>query len=129
VELIEFRVLGDPLPKQSFRATRGGGFTDPRIKAWQNTVSWEARRVMVDRLPLEGLLVAELTFFRRTAQRVDLDNLSKAALDGMQGVVFLDDTQVHQLRAMKLLGAPEPMLKAIVWQPGREYFVMPDWSV
>ena len=126
-QIVQFRVLGDPLPKQSFRATRGGGFTDPRIKAWQNTVSWEARRVMAGRQPLEGRLAAELTFFRRTLGAVDLDNLSKAALDGMQGIVFLDDKQIYQLRAMKLHRAPEPMLKAIIWKPDPQYFEMPEW--
>jgi len=96
-ELISFFVEGEPRAKQSFRVSgRGRGFTPARVKAWQSDVGWNAqlamRRLgMID--PLEGNLTVELTFFLGNARKVDSDNLSKAVMDGLNGIPWIDDQQ------------------------------------
>lgn len=94
---ITFFVPGIPRAKQSFRvAGHGRGFTPARVKAWQSDIGWAAQLHMralgmVD--PLPGNLIVHLTFFLKNACRVDLDNLAKAAQDGMNGIVWVDDQQ------------------------------------
>jgi len=95
--MIAFFVEGEPRAKQSFRVSgRGGGFQPARIKAWQSDVGWAAQQAirqigMLD--PLEGNLTVELTFILGDKRRIDLDNLSKAVQDGLNGITWLDDQQ------------------------------------
>jgi Holliday junction resolvase RusA-like endonuclease len=95
---ITFFVEGVPRAKQSFRASRNGGhgFTPAYIKAWQADVGWAGQQAMralglVD--PFEGNLTVTLMFFLPDLRRIDLDNLSKAVQDGLNGVVWGDDKQ------------------------------------
>jgi len=88
-----------PLPKQSFRYTKGGGYTDANVRAWQECVAWQAKALCSE--PGDGIYEVELVFYRYQKHRVDLDNLSKAVLDAMNGVVWVDDAQVHKLTIEK----------------------------
>jgi Holliday junction resolvase RusA-like endonuclease len=97
IPLISFFVPGEPRAKQSFRvAGRGRGFTPARVKAWQSDVGWAAQlrmraMGMVD--PIGGNLTVRITFFLKTARKVDLDNLAKCVQDGLNGIVWYDDQQ------------------------------------
>ena len=103
--MIAFRVYGNPVPKQSFRYVKGGGYTSPRVTAWQSTVTLSAVQAMRGADPLEGELSVSLVFFLPDKRRRDLDNLSKAVLDAMNRVVYTDDQQITALRIIKLFGA------------------------
>jgi len=93
---IEFHVGGNPLPKQSFKKGRNND-TPARTKAWQDAVGWAAKEAMKGKEPFGGDLCAELRFVRSDKRRVDLDNLSKAVLDGCNEIVWKDDKQVFVL--------------------------------
>jgi Holliday junction resolvase RusA-like endonuclease len=98
---IIFLVDGEPKPKQSYRAVKGGGYTDPRVKAWQQTVAIRAREAMQGREPLTGPVSMRVVFVLGNRRRVDLDNLNKGVSDAMNGIVFVDDTQVVSLHLVK----------------------------
>lgn len=104
---IEFFVPGEPRAKQSFRVSgRGRGFTPARVKAWQADVGWVAQQMMrAKRMmdPLTGNLIVSLDFQLGNARRVDLDNLSKAVLDGLNGICWEDDRQVFALHLVKVV--------------------------
>lgn len=101
--LLSFAMTGNPLPKQSFRVREGGkgGYRDPRITRWQNEVSWRAKIAMQGREPFSGPLEVWIEFYRGNDARVDLDNLSKAALDSCNNIVWDDDQQVISLHLYK----------------------------
>ena len=96
MNLINFRILGDPVPKQSFVfASRGRSHMKPRAREWQETVASTAR-VFYREDPLEIPLSVEMEFYVQK-DRADLDNLCKAVLDGLQGIIFKNDRQVKRL--------------------------------
>lgn len=100
-DALTFFVPGTPLPKQSTRFDGNGhAHTDPRIKAWQNTVAQMAR-LSFRGDPDPGPVEVGLIFIRPRAS-ADIDNLSKLVLDGLQGVIFKDDKQVMELHLRKV---------------------------
>jgi Holliday junction resolvase RusA-like endonuclease len=101
--MVSFFVPGQPVPKQSFQYTRnGGGFTDPRARAWETVVAWYAKDAMHGEQPLAGDLRVELVFLLPDRRRRDWDNLSKAVMDAMNKIVFRDDSQVTEVFVQKV---------------------------
>lgn len=93
---ISFFVASEPRAKQSFRVGHRGGYTPARIKAWQADVGWAGQQAMRQcgfEGPLQGNLTVELVFILGNLRRIDLDNLSKAVQDGLNGIVWDDDKQ------------------------------------
>lgn len=112
-EVGNFFVPGEPRAKQSFRVTHKGkktaGFQPARLRSWQEAVAWEAKLAgfKPDNL-LAGEIGVSLTFYLPTRRKIDLDNLSKAVLDGMNGVVYEDDQQTVELRIRKFYRPSAP---------------------
>lgn len=109
--MIQFFVDGEPVPKQSFRVVekRSGkthGYADPRVVAWQDAIGYAANL----RFPemLTDKLSVTLAFFLSNNKVVDLDNLSKAVLDGLKGIAFKDDCQVYKLVLSKQVNKSKP---------------------
>jgi len=103
-----FFVEGTPRPKQSFRYSKKGHYIPARVRAWQDAVAWAAQQEMAGDEPMEGELSVSLTFYRPNKVRCDLDNLSKAVLDAMNGIVYEDDKQVVDLKLVKLYSKEYP---------------------
>ena len=86
-----------PLPKQSYRASGKGGYTEQRIKDWQEAVTWAAKTAMIEAglfVDSRNLFALTVTFYRRGGWAVDTDNMVKAIRDGCNGIVWRDDEQV-----------------------------------
>jgi len=99
---IRFSVDGTPVPKQSYRARKGGGYTDPRVKQWQASVAEYANLAMRDTDMLTGDVRVSLYFMLPNRIRRDLDNLAKGVCDGMRGIVYKDDSQIVYLQLEKV---------------------------
>lgn len=97
--MIRLFIPGDPIPKQSFRYSHTGGYTDPRVTAWQSSIQYHAEKegVTLATKPVKVILL----FLLKDRRRRDLDNLSKAVLDALNGVAWKDDTQVVDLHILK----------------------------
>jgi Holliday junction resolvase RusA-like endonuclease len=101
---ISFFVSGHPVPKQSFVYDgHGHGHSKPEVKAWQSIIRWRVGEDM--RLSnyevIIGPLELELSFVLLDKRRRDLDNLSKAVCDALNGLLYLDDSQIVKLTITK----------------------------
>ena len=103
---ITFFVKGEPVPKQSFRKTRNGGYIDPRVTAWADAVGYEAKQHVTEIITTH--VSVRMNFYLSNNRRVDCDNLSKNVLDGLKGIVFNDDSQVHKLVITKTVRKENP---------------------
>lgn|SRR5574343_832218 len=114
---IYFQAFGVPVPKQSFRYTKNGGYIEPRVKNWQTVVSLAARQAVAQIpgmwMPYTGELVVTLIFTLPTRRRVDCDNLSKNVLDSLTGLLWNDDSQVIDLHIRKQYGNPPGVAVAV----------------
>jgi len=119
-----FHVDLDPVPKGRPRFSKVGGFvrsyTPKKTSDYEASVREAAQQAMT-REPLETPLAAFLYFrlpipksyskkriaaclsgLERPTKKPDLDNLAKSVLDGLNGVVYKDDSQLVSLHIIKV---------------------------
>ena len=122
---IMFTVYGTPTPKGRPRfSTRGKfpvAFTPEKTKTYETEVGMMAKAAMGASEPLEGALEAFIyvTFpvpasyskkrteaclsdVEKHTKKPDLDNVVKICLDGMNGIVYRDDSQITSLHSTKV---------------------------
>jgi len=125
--MVRFMVLGTPVPKGRPRFARRGKFVStysPKTTVdYETKVSESAKLAMGASEPLEtpvGAYIyitlpvpasyskkrteACLSGLEKPTKKSDIDNYCKALFDGMNGIVFLDDSLVVSLHATKVYG-------------------------
>ena len=119
-----FRVYGEPVAKGRPRFTRQGRtYTPKKTHDYESEVAKMAKAAMGSSEPLETPVAvyvyvtfpipqssskkrseACLSGFEKHTKRPDLDNCVKAVTDGMNGVVYKDDSQIVSIHATKVYG-------------------------
>jgi len=121
-----------PLAKQSYRSTKAGFSYQPKdIVDFKNAVRWLAKKQLPDIQQSASAFHVELIFvFRRPestkkalksqidefnalivkTSKPDVDNLTKAILDALNGIVWIDDAQVCELHVTKGLGKQDKII-------------------
>ena len=121
---ITLTIAGEPVPKARARVTKTGiAYTPAKTRRWEQTAAIMAQAEMRGQQPIEGPLEVTVLAqwqppqswpaWKRNAALIsgightakpDADNIAKAALDAIQGVVFRDDSQVTGLIVRKSYG-------------------------
>ncbi len=115
---------GEPVPKGRPRFAKGHVYTPARTAAYERALGWAAKAVMGNRKPLEGPLRLSVTAFMgipqswpmtrhldalagliRPVGKPDWDNFGKVASDAIQGIAYLDDSQIVTGTVSKLYAA------------------------
>jgi Holliday junction resolvase RusA-like endonuclease len=122
---IHFQVEGDPKGKGRPRFSRVGNFTkvytDKQTLTYEAMIATFAKQAMGGTEPLKTpvsvflyvrLPVPQsypkkrregcLSGLEKPCKKPDIDNIAKTYLDAMNGVIFVDDTQVIDLHVKKL---------------------------
>ena len=122
--VVTFTVDGDPVPKGRPRFARRGQFvqtyTDAKTIDYETHVAMRARHAIGSTKPLEGALSVFL-YLRYTVpesyskkrkeaclrgleypKRIDIDNVYKSVTDAMNGIVYLDDSQIVEAHIKKV---------------------------
>ena len=125
--MVNFMVEGTPVPKGRPRFARRGKFVStysPKTTVdYETKVSEAAKLAMGSSEPLETPVGAYiyitlpipasyskkrkqdcLSGQERPTKKSDIDNYCKAVFDGMNGIVFLDDSQIVSLHSTKVYG-------------------------
>lgn len=101
-----FTVPGNPVPKARPRVVDGHAYTERCTAEYEEAVRMTAHATIPH--PLKVPVRVSLIFWRGTHRRCDLDNLIKAALDGLNGVAFKDDDLVYDIHAAKGVDTANP---------------------
>jgi Holliday junction resolvase RusA-like endonuclease len=121
-----------PLAKQSFKTTKTGHSYQPKdIVDFKNAVRWIARAQAPQLSQSDKPFHVELVFsFRRPEStkkplktqidefnalvvkttKPDVDNLTKAILDALNGIIWIDDAQVCELHVTKGIGKQDKII-------------------
>lgn len=121
--VVTFTVDGDPVPKGRPRFARRGQFvqtyTDAKTISYETHVAMKARQAIGSSEPLKGALSVFLylryavpsSYSKKRKEdclkglefpkRIDLDNVYKSITDAMNGIVYLDDSQIVEAHIKK----------------------------
>ena len=113
--MIDLVIHGKPVGKARPRFSRRGNkvvtFTPRETQIYEQNIKALAQVAMLGKAMLEGPVKVTITAYfshkKKTGwhiSRPDIDNVVKAVLDGLNGVVFADDAVVAQLVASKHYG-------------------------
>jgi Holliday junction resolvase RusA-like endonuclease len=124
VKPITFDVAGDPVPQPRARISTRGGFgrayvpQKHPVHAYRRAIAFEAMKagatpgrgrvsVVIDAVfvrPAYHKTKSGLKVSAPDLPRQDVDNIAKAVLDALNGVAWVDDTQVSRLVVEKSYG-------------------------
>jgi Holliday junction resolvase RusA-like endonuclease len=137
--VVTFKIPGKPEGKSRPRFARRGKFvttyTDNKTRTYESKIKDIAMVAMGASMPLTTPLEAFiyisypvpasyskarkadcLANIERPTKKPDIDNVVKAVCDSINGVVYVDDTQIVDLHATKVYGEPyvEVLIKEIL---------------
>ena len=116
---VSFTVPGKPQGKQRPRLGKGGRvYTPSATRRYELAVAWAALGARPALWAKTGRFVVEVTMYFPDWRRRDVDNVLKAVLDGMQGVLYEDDSQVVVASAIKWLDRERPRTEVVVKRCG-----------
>ena len=99
---LTFAVAGNPVPKARPRVYGRRTITEPRTLQYEALVRRSAALAKRNvAWPLDGRYQVVIVVHRESEVRCDLDNVAKAILDAANGVLWNDDHQVDDLRALR----------------------------
>ena len=105
-----FTVHGEPVSKQRARVTGRGTYTPAKTREAEAEVrnryfaSLDLLASDADDRDEDGSYAVHITFTNGNRRRRDLDNMTKLVLDALNGVAWVDDVQVVEIRATKVQG-------------------------
>lgn len=103
IETIRITVPGRPVPKARPRLGIQGRtayiYTPEKTLEYEKLVGWIAKSLGCR--PVQGPISVALDVFTR--RKMDVDNVAKSVLDGLNGIAYEDDDQVVELLVRKHL--------------------------
>lgn len=103
---MRFLLLGNPLPKQRPRSSKGRFYSPSTPEEQRIAAHLEAQ--MDYKAPSSEDVSITVRFYRANKRRVDLDNLLKLVLDAANGVIWEDDFSVKQIQARMSIDKNHP---------------------
>ena len=111
--IFELTVEGNPIPKGRPRVMDGHTYTPQATRDYEALVR-EAAALEWKQKPMRGPLSLKLTFYRANRRRADLDNLMKAVVDALQGIVLFDDNQIATALIHKHVDCERPRVEIMI---------------
>ena len=119
--IVQFVFEGEPLTKSNahvFRRRGGKGvvFIPKRISDYEKALEAHVKKIMdkTGKQPTTQLVKMTIHYYYGTKRRKDIQNLSKTQCDALIGVVYKDDSQIHELHEYKHLDRARPRVEVRV---------------
>jgi Holliday junction resolvase RusA-like endonuclease len=110
-----------PIGKARARVTKFGAYTPEKTKIFEQTIKWEfIKQFPNHKIILKPLKVSIIACFKvpksyskqkakeclngERFNNIDIDNIAKAILDGLNNVAYKDDRQILELNVIKKYG-------------------------
>ena len=97
---------------QLYRVAGSRMYMSERGKRYKETFGWEARSQYRGK-PIEGKVAVEISLFWKDNRNHDIENL-KATFDALNGILWNDDGQIHDLHIMKGVDRKNPRVEMTI---------------
>ena len=106
----QFEIPLAPVPAARLRFARGRTYYPPKYTKWKGDAARILPAIVENAgilVPLECPVILDMTFVMPVTKgegkmvKADIDNLSKAVMDALNGIAWVDDEQVVSLSAIK----------------------------
>lgn len=116
--MIKIVIAGEPIPAARPRFSGRRAYQPKRNVEYRRKVQSSASVAMSGREPLTGEICAAIKLYRKyqpTARNYgDVDNHLKALFDGMNKIVFVDDSQIIRCVVEKFTDKENPRAEIII---------------
>lgn len=125
---MKFEIIGKPIGKGRPRLGKYGTYTPTKTANYETLVKWTFANKFKDFKPIEGAVKAKITAVfivpksyskKKRAEALtkidythkpDCDNIAKIILDSLNGLAYIDDSQVSCLLVFKNYGEQEKVI-------------------
>ncbi len=108
-----------PRPKARARRGKGGRWYAPRAtKAYEESVGWPARAAGIHK-PYMGAVRLEIAGWLPNRRRRDIGNCANSILDGLNGVAWVNDSQMVELVVRRDVDRHRPRAEVTVEVSGK----------
>lgn len=115
IPFVSLIIPGEPVPKARPRLGKGHAFTPRRTIEAQSRLLGYLKAAYPRLRPATGPCALAVTFYLKTDRRVDVDNLTKLVMDVGNRRIWLDDSQVSDVRVQKFTRAAVPRTEISVY--------------
>lgn len=113
-----FTLPGEPVPKQRPRITRKGAYTPTKTTNGEQAIGWAFKAAARAHRPDGAVYGLDCRFVTGDRRRVDVDNLLKLVCDGLNGIAWLDDSQVWDVACSRQVDPGRPRTEVVVYLLG-----------
>lgn len=100
MKILDMHIDVRPLPKERPRLGKyGNTYTPSKTKTYEELIGLKAKEQIKNPTLKKCSVFIVFGFKKKT--KADIDNLAKAVLDGMNGIVYKDDNQIEWLTVVK----------------------------
>lgn len=100
---VRLSVPGQPVPKARPRVYNGHGITPAKTKAAEAKIRAEYLKKYAGCKPFDAEIIMHVAFYMQDRRRVDYDNLAKLVTDALNGIAYVDDSQIVESIIYKVL--------------------------
>ena len=125
---MKFEIIGKPIGKGRPRLGKYGTYTPTKTANYETLVKWTFANEFKKFKPMEGPIKAKITavfivpksYSKKKREELltkidyikkpDCDNIAKIILDSLNGLAYIDDSQVSNLVTLKRYGEQEKVI-------------------
>lgn len=114
---IKFTADVEPVPFKRVMQSGKRRYNDTRYSLFKEVIGHLAKIAMHGQEPLKGKIKFHADFFKLKPKNIssrkwgDVDNFLKAVLDALNGICYVDDSQVIQISGSKNHGEPKIIIE------------------
>lgn len=123
---------GDPIPASRPRFANGRAYIPRSNTKYRDDLGWTFKKGLqqgrIAEVDNETRFGVRAFFYRRTAQRIDVDNLLKVCHDAGTGVIWADDSQVVETFGRVFFSSPNPRVIILIYRVQPAPFEHPTYK-